>query len=216
VLIVFDLDGTLVDSLRDLADASNELLASYGAAPLDEAAIGSMVGEGAATLVKRVLAARGLPVAPDEALMKFLALYDGRLLTHTRPYDGIIEALSALRTHAALAVLTNKPAQPTHRILDALALSRFFGWITGGDGPDGRKPRPEGLQALMASAGSNPRDTVLVGDSGVDVLTARYAGIRVCLARYGFGYRSLPGGILDGSEMAVDHPRELPSVLVGG
>ena len=214
MLIVFDLDGTLVDSLRDLTDASNELLAGYGAAPLDQEAVGRMVGEGAATLVRRLLSARGLTVPPAEALGTFLTLYDRRLVNHTRPYDGMMDALIRLRADAALAVLTNKPGEAADRLLEALGLRGFFRWVVGGDGPAGRKPSPEGLRGIMTSAGTDPRETVLVGDSAVDVQTARNAGTRVCLARYGFGYRNLQPDVLTGAELAVDDPRELPSVLI--
>ena len=114
MLLVFDLDGTLVDSSRDLADSANALLVSYGAAPLDEPSVIRMVGEGAAVLVARLMAARGVQADPAEALARFLALYDERLLAHTRPYDGIPEALDELRRWARLAVLTNKPGR-SHR-----------------------------------------------------------------------------------------------------
>jgi phosphoglycolate phosphatase len=212
-LIVFDLDGTLVDSLRDLTDASNELLAAYGARPLDDQTVGGFVGEGAATLVRRLLRARDVAAPPEEALARFLALYDARLVNHTRPYEGIPEALGALRMQATLAVLTNKPVQAAVRILDVLDLRAFFGWVVGGDSPFGRKPDPEGLRAIMAWARREPRHTVLVGDSAIDVRTGRNAGTRVCVARYGFGFSSCPAETLTGEELFVDAPRQLAEVL---
>ena len=129
---VFDLDGTLVDSRRDIADAANALLVSCGAAPIAEEQIGAMVGDGAATLVARAFKASGIERPPD-ALERYLALYDARLLNHTRPYDGIPEVLEALGRRAALAVLTNKPIASTRRILDGLDLARHF--------PRGRRAR---------------------------------------------------------------------------
>lgn len=213
MLIVFDLDGTLVDSRRDLADAANAMLAHHGADALDEAAVGRMVGEGAAVLVQRALAARGLTVDPADALRVFLAEYDSRLVVHTRPYDGIPAALAALAARATLAVLTNKPAAQSLRLLEALDLRRSFAAVTGGDGPFGRKPDPAGLEALMRAAAAAPGETTLVGDSHVDLLTAHRAGARVCLARYGFGFDTMPEGALTGSELIVDHPRELPDRL---
>src|SRR5438874_8494910 len=111
-LIVFDLDGTLVDSRRDLANSMNTLLAECGAAPLPEETIGRMVGDGAAVLVARGFAAARVPAPPD-ALARFLAIYDDHLLDHTRPYDGIADALTALGRRADLAVLTNKPLAAT-------------------------------------------------------------------------------------------------------
>jgi phosphoglycolate phosphatase len=213
VLAVFDLDGTLVDSRRDLADASNEMLASYGAAPLDEDAVGRMVGEGAGTLVTRLLAARQLEVPHAEALARYLAAYDGRLLDHTRPYDGIPEALDAIAPGARLAVLTNKPALATGRILEALDLRRRFEWVIGGDSEHGRKPDPAALHWLMGQAGVDARDTVMVGDSATDFRTARAAGATSCIVRFGFGFLNMPPGLLDGDVLIVDHPSEIPAAL---
>jgi len=122
-LIVFDLDGTLVDSRRDLAESANALLAEYGCPALDEHAIGRMVGDGAATLVARALAAAGCPPA-TEALPRFLAIYNGRLLRCTRAYPGVPELLEHLAARAALAVLTNKPLAATRQILEGLDLAR--------------------------------------------------------------------------------------------
>src|SRR5918994_6198846 len=188
MLLVFDLDGPLVDSSRDLADTANALLVSYGAAPLDEPSVVRMVGEGAAVLVARLMAARGIDADPARALARFLALYDERLLVHTRPYDGIPEALDELGTWARLAVLTNKPAAATARILDGLGLRPAFEWVVGGDGAIGRKPHPAGLQWLMREAGADGAPAVMIGDSLVDLRTAQNAGTHVCLTRYGFGF----------------------------
>ncbi len=212
-LITFDLDGTLVDSLRDLSDSANEMLAQYGAPPLDEETVGNMVGEGAATLVKRVLAARAPHVPTHEALTMFLAIYDDRLLRHTRPYDGIPEVLQQLGASAILAVLTNKPEAASERLLVDLDLRRHFRWVIGGDTPFGRKPQPRAFQALMQNAGVAPDETVLVGDSAIDVRTARNAGARLCVARYGFGFRNCPPELLRGDDLLVDQPKDLPSVL---
>src|SRR5207249_854872 len=188
-LYVFDLDGTLVDSRRDLADAANALLEQCGGTPLAEERIGRMVGEGAAVLVSRVFAAAATD-RPADALPRFLALYDARLLNHTRAYDGIEQTLSALQARAALAVLTNKPIAATRRILDGLGLARFFGAdrIIGGDTPFGRKPEPAGLLHLAAAAAVPIASTLLVGDSLIDWETANRAASDVCLARYGFGF----------------------------
>lgn len=213
MLVIFDLDGTLVDSRRDLSDASNDMLASYGAAPLAEEEVGAMVGEGAAVLVARLLAARALDVPQEAALARYLAAYDRRLLNHTRAYDGIPAALDDLSAFASLAVLTNKPTAATIRVLDGLDLRRRFPWVIGGDSPYGRKPAPAGLQALIASAADHPERTVLVGDSAIDVRTARAAGVQVCLARYGFGFATMPADVLDGSELVVERPADLSPVL---
>jgi phosphoglycolate phosphatase len=212
-LIAFDLDGTLIDSLRDLADSANELLAAYGAAPLDEAAVGRMVGEGAGVLVSRLLTARGLDVPHDDALGRYLSIYERRLLEHTRPYDGIEEALARLASECRLGVLTNKPAAAAGRILDALRLRARFEWVIGGDSPLGRKPAPGGLHWMRQQAGTSTVHTVVVGDSATDVLTARAAGVRACVVQYGFGYANIPAGTLDGSEILVARPSDLPDGL---
>lgn len=213
-LIVFDLDGTLIDSRRDLAESANEVLASYGAPALDEAAVVRMVGAGAATLVARAFAAVGRETPPD-ALARFLSIYDGRLLRHTRPYPGVDAALEALSVRARLAVLTNKPLHATAKILDGLNLARFFSadLVRGGDGPLGRKPDPSGLRALAATAGLPVSEAVLVGDSSIDWQTARAAGIPAWLARWGFGFDSVPLEDLTEADRVLDSPAELPGLL---
>jgi phosphoglycolate phosphatase len=213
-LIVFDLDGTLVDSRRDLAASANALLLDIGAAPLSEEAIGRMVGDGAAALVARVLAAAGRPEPPG-ALERFLEIYDTRLLESTRAYPGTSDMLAALRAKAALGVLTNKPLGATRRILDGLDLARFFpaAQVRGGDGPLPRKPDPAGLLQMAADAGAAVAETLLVGDSLVDWRTARAAGARICLARYGFGFEG--GAVPDAApgDLAIDRPADLVALV---
>jgi phosphoglycolate phosphatase len=213
-LYIFDLDGTLVDSLRDLADSANDLLIECGGTPLSLDAIGRMVGEGAATLVARFFAAAGIDRPPD-ALSRFLAIYDTRLLNHTREYAGISETLAALKPRAPLAVLTNKPLEATRRILDGLHLSSFFDRdaVIGGDNALGKKPEPAGLLQLCRRVDVAPSNAMLVGDSFVDWETARNAGTRVALARYGFGFREFPQENLNGSEILLDSPRELLTLV---
>lgn len=216
-LAVFDLDGTLVDSRRDLADSANDMLAGYGAPPLPDEQIVSMVGCGAATLVGRVLAAAGVDASAEEALPRFLSHYDRRLTHYTRPYDGIPELLEDLRrSEMAMALLTNKPLEQSVTILEAFGLSPYFRWMVGGDGPWPRKPSSEGLRFLMQEASAQPGDTMLIGDSTIDLQTARNAGVRICLARYGFGYADLPAADLRGDEALVDAPAEIAGVLHAG
>jgi phosphoglycolate phosphatase len=235
-LIAFDLDGTLVDSRRDLADSANELIIELGGRPLPEEAIGRMVGEGAGVLVNRALRAAGIlpgeagscerpPAARSlehdsvatsfsrKALMRFLEIYDRRLLTHTRPYDGIPAALAAAQRYARLAVLTNKPTRATERILDGLHLRAQFESVIGGDSPWPRKPDPSSLQELMRRAGASPATTLLVGDSAIDHETATRAGVRCCVASYGYGFDTFPAERLTGSEWVVQSPAELASVF---
>ena len=187
-LIVFDLDGTLVDSRRDLANAANALITELGGAKLAEATVAAMVGEGAAVLVRRALGAAGLDADTPGALPRFLDLYDERLLEHTRPYDGMVDVLQQLQQRLPLAVLTNKPQGAAERLLSGLHLDRYFRDVIGGDTPLGRKPGPMGLLELTRRAGTPVSSTVLVGDSPIDLETARAAGCRVVLARYGFGF----------------------------
>lgn len=209
-LIVFDLDGTLVDSRRDLSDAANAVLESCGAGPLSEEQIGRMVGDGAATLVARVFEASGLE-QPANALERFLALYDQRLLDHTRPYPGMVEVLEVLGLRATLAVLTNKPLASTRRILEGLDLARHFAdeAVVGGDGPFPRKPDPAGLRHLIARAKIPAESALLVGDSIIDWRTARAALTPMCLARYGFGYAGFPRHELGSADRQIDAPAEL-------
>lgn len=217
-LIVFDLDGTLVDSRRDLADSANELLVELGGAPLTEEAIGRMVGEGARLLVERALRAARLdraatPEALPRSVARFLEIYDTRLLLHTRPYPGIERALAAARPHARLAVLTNKPARATEAVLDGLGLRPIFDDVIGGDGEWPRKPDPSAMQHLMARAGAGPSATLLVGDSVIDHETAARAGVRCCLAAYGFGYVSFPTERLRDADWVVQTAGELNAVF---
>jgi phosphoglycolate phosphatase len=208
-LIVFDLDGTLVDSRQDLVDAANALVVERGGAPLAEGAIAGMVGEGAATLVRRALTAADL-TTDEGSVARFLELYDERLLRTTRPYAGIPRVLQELSPTAPLAVLTNKPIAPARTLLEQLDLSLFFADVVGGDGPWPRKPDPASLRDLAARHHARPEQVVLVGDSRIDLETARAAGTAICLARYGFGYFNVRAEHLRGDEAFVDHPKEIP------
>lgn len=188
-LVVFDLDGTLVDSRADLVASANEMLASFSAAPLDENAVAGFVGDGAKMLVARSLTAAGVPPGNlGVALERFLEIYNGRLLETTRPYDGISALIDdAVDLGVVLGIITNKPAAPSLTILNAFNLTMSFGWVIGGDGKFPRKPDPASLNWLIADAGADPAHTLFVGDSQIDADTARAAGTRFCLAAYGFG-----------------------------
>lgn len=207
-LVVFDLDGTLIDSRRDLADSANALIVERGGQPLPVETIAAMVGEGAALLVRRLIKASGLDLDLREALPRFLELYDERLLVHTRLYEGTREAIERLAPRATLAILTNKPQHPTERILEGLAIAPFFRWVIGGDTPHGRKPDPGGLNHLMSLADAGTGDTVMVGDSAIDLRTARAAGTRLCLVRYGFGFQTTADEIVAG-DLIADNPSQL-------
>jgi phosphoglycolate phosphatase len=181
--VAFDLDGTLVDSVRDLAASASELVTSLGGRPLDVGEVAQMVGEGAGILVRRALAAAGLDEGTPEALPRFLAIYDRRMLETTVAYDGVLDMLMLASRHAELSVLTNKPTAPSERILQALGLRAFFPVVVGGDSPLGRKPGASGLRAVAGGADH----VMLVGDSPIDEETARAGGVDFVWARYGFG-----------------------------
>ena len=188
-LIAFDLDGTLIDSHRDLAESANQLIVELGGTPLPEDAIGRMVGEGPRCWSKRALDAAGLE-HPPSALARFLEIYDTRLVNHTRVYDGIMEALHAARRTCPLGVLTNKPIGSDAQMLEAFAIRDLFQSVIGGDGPYPRKPNPQGLLAMMAVTGATAERTLMVGDSAIDYETARRASVRCCIVSYGFGFRA--------------------------
>jgi phosphoglycolate phosphatase len=211
-LIAFDLDGTLIDSRRDLAESANQVITELGGTPLSEDTIGRMVGEGAAVLIRRALAAAGLGEAPG-ALPRFLEIYDGRLTKHTRAYEGIEDAVQAARRIARVIVLTNKPAGPSERILGSLGLLALFDDVIGGDGPLPRKPDPASLFAAMERAGTTAAQTLLIGDSAIDHETAVRASSRCCLATYGFGYVMFPRERLTGKEWMAAAPGDLPAIF---
>jgi phosphoglycolate phosphatase len=212
VLLIFDLDGTLIDSQRDLAAATNRLLDELGGRPLTDEAVAAMVGEGARVLVRRALAAAGVQSDEDKGLARFIELYEAALLVHTRPYDGMVATLDQLASSARLAVLTNKPARATHEILDGLDLLRYFADVIGGDTPFGRKPDSAGFNQLIARAGVQPSAAMLIGDSPIDLATARGGDTSICLARYGFGYR-FGDGDFNGAELFIDSPMELVDLV---
>jgi phosphoglycolate phosphatase len=210
-VLAFDLDGTLVDSRRDIAESANELLAALDAPPLDHDEVVRMVGEGARVLVSRVLAAGGLRADVEAASARFSAISERRLADHTRPYPGVVAGLEALAERFTLAVLTNKPQHHTDRLLEALDLRRYFVQALGGDTVHGRKPDPTGLTSLIAAAGAVPAGALLVGDSWVDAETARRGGTRFCFAGYGFGGEPRDG--LRPGEHRIDSFEALTAVV---
>ncbi len=196
--IVFDLDGTLIDSARDLVNSVNAALEHMDRPPLPDAVIAGFVGNGAAMLVRRSLAAEE-NVSPDEvhdeelarAYACFIEHYRAHNLDNTYAYPGVTEALAALSRRHTLAVLTNKPVRPALRICQGLGLAKFFKTIYGGDSFPLKKPDPMGLNALIAEAGAKPEETLMIGDSKVDVLTARNARAWSLGCQFGFGPQNL-------------------------
>jgi len=210
-LIVFDLDGTLVDSSADLAAAVNGTLARIapGSPPVPLERVRSFVGNGAGVLVARTLAEAGLPHRPEDVLPVFLEVYRGRLLDTTSLYPGVPEGLDALRGFT-LAVLSNKPGDMSRAILEGLGVAGRFARICGPEDVPRRKPDPAGLRWLMEDAGVGPSDTVMVGDSPVDVRTGRAAGVLTVGVSYGLdpeGLRAEPPDVM------IDDLRALPGHL---
>jgi len=193
-LIVFDLDGTLIDSRRDLTNSINAMLNEFGREPLPEEIIATYIGDGAGMLVRRAL---GDPESTPEgealveqALQHFLAHYREHKLDYTYVYPGVFESLEAMRSgpdgsSRKMAVLTNKPVVPSVAICDALGLGAYMFRIYGGNSFASKKPDPEGLNAVIREAGVSPGETLMIGDSNVDILTARRAGAWVIGCRFG-------------------------------
>ncbi|MGA7685511.1 MAG: HAD-IA family hydrolase [Terriglobales bacterium] len=225
-LLVFDLDGTLIDSRLDLIHSVNAMLRHFQCPELDGDQVASYVGDGAPALVRRALAAdhEGADEAFfQRALEYFLGYYRLHKLDHTTVYEGIPETLAALAgssgastsgagkspgsgTRRLMAVLSNKPVGPTRAIVEALGMAPFFVHVYGGNSFATKKPDPLGVRTLLEETGVTAEQALMIGDSSIDVLTGRNAGMWTCGVTYGFAPRSLeevPPDVL------VDRPREL-------
>ncbi len=199
-LLIFDLDGTLIDSRLDLVHAVNATRAQAGRSPLPHEQIASFVGNGAPVLIKRAM---GPDAAEDEiaaALEYFLDYYRHHALDYTVLYPGVRESLERLRAaDAKLAVLTNKPVRTSRRIMEGLGIARLFLQIYGGNSFEHKKPHRIGIDTLCRESGTPPGVTWMVGDSYVDVQTARNAGVSSCGVTYGFQpetFREFPPDVL--------------------
>ncbi len=215
-LVIFDLDGTLVDSRLDLVHSVNAALRHIGRPGLPDDLIASYVGDGAPILIQRALGGETV----DEALVRkglefFLSYYREHKLDHTTVYPGIAEALAAIQ-HSAngaprkMAVLSNKPVNPSRAIVEALGLGPFFSHVYGGNSFPSKKPDPEGARKLMAENGIGPEQGAMVGDSQVDVRTGRNAGLWTIGVTYGFAPDTFEG---DPPDVLVDSPSELATVF---
>ena len=197
-LLIFDLDGTLVDSAEDIALSVNELRGDLGRAPLPLETVQSYIGNGVRRLLARALGSPDSGAAPtrtppsetelDLAVSRYLPIYRRRLLDHTRAYPGVPEAIEDLARSRTLAVLTNKPRQESLLILEGLSLAGHFSAVYGGDSFSHRKPHPAGVNHLLSELGGAPKETLFVGDTSVDMETAANASVRSCLVSYGMGF----------------------------
>ncbi|HEV8717352.1 MAG TPA: HAD-IA family hydrolase [Candidatus Binatia bacterium] len=209
--LIFDLDGTLVDTKADLAAATNHVLASFGLPQLLSAQVADYVGHGVRVLVERALGpAHADLVARGFAL--FMDYYGVHLLDHTRPYAGIEQLLAAVQAQGlTLSVLTNKPEAASRAIVTGLGLAAYFREIVGGDTLPAKKPDPQGVTYLQRLTGVDLHQTLLIGDSRVDCETGRAAGIVTCGVTWGFGvkdFAALP------PQFVVNTPEQLGELVL--
>ena len=217
-LLIFDLDGTLVDSRIDLANSVNAMLRHYGKPELPNDVIASYIGNGAPMLVRRSLGDPDDETYVHEAVVYFMEYYRAHKLDTTYVYSGIREALDFF--HAAhnggsagrmkMAVLSNKPVGPSKSIVKELGLGQYFFQVYGGNSFHTKKPDPVGVEALLAEAGARAEQTVIIGDSDIDIITARNAGAYSIGVTYGLAPHTLEDAPPD---VLVDQPQELPVVL---
>ena len=215
-LVIFDLDGTLIDSRLDLVHSVNAALRHIGRPALPDEVIASYVGDGAPILIQRALGGEAVGDAiVRQGLQFFLSYYREHKLDHTTIYAGIKEALAVVQRTSngkprKLAVLSNKPVGPSRAIVEALGLGPFFTQIYGGNSFATKKPDPEGARKLLEEYGVQPQQAAMIGDSHVDVNTGRNAGMVTVGVTYGFAPHTLLGGPPD---VLVDHPSELSTLF---
>ena len=214
-LLIFDLDGTLIDSRLDLIHSINATLRHVGRPELPGDVIAAYVGDGAPMLVRRALGDPEDEDAVQLALEYFLAYYREHKLDHTHVYAGVPEALATLRqgrngASRKMAVLSNKPVNPSKAIVEALGLGEYFPRVYGGNSFPTKKPDPLGALTLMKETACRPKETVIIGDSSNDVLTGRNAGLWTCGVTYGFAPQTLE---LTPPDVLVDSPGELAQIL---
>jgi|SRR5579862_3240346 len=211
-LLIFDLDGTLIDSKLDLANAVNAARAHLGLAPIEHDRVYSYVGNGAPELMRRALGEHATAPKVQQALDFFLAYYRDHKLDHTVLYPGVREALDQLlAANIVMAVLTNKPVKMSQAIVEGLGLTAHFRQVYGGNSFPHKKPNPIGIETLIAECAADRDQTIMVGDSGVDVQTARNARVTACGVSWGFQpetFAQYPPDIL------VDRLEELAHLVI--
>ena len=184
--IIFDLDGTLIDSKLDLVNSVNAMLRATHREEMPLEIVAGYIGHGAPRLIASVLGAASTDDERATALNIFLEHYEKHSLDATRAYPGVEETLVLLKAHP-MAVLTNKPTAASLQILEGLELAKYFQRIYGGDSFEKKKPDPSGAQFILRELSAVPEESAMVGDSDVDVQTARNAGMRAIAVQYGFG-----------------------------
>jgi phosphoglycolate phosphatase len=214
-LLVFDLDGTLIDSRLDLVHSINAMLRHFDRPELPEELIASYVGDGAPALVRRALGDSVDEAHLQPALEYFLGYYRIHKLDHTTVYAGVPEMLKQLATPSngmqrLMAVLSNKPVNPSRDIVRALGMGDYFVRIYGGNSFATKKPDPLGLQTILEETGVAASEAIIIGDSSIDVLTGRNAGLWTCGVTYGFAPQSLEDVP---SHVMIDEPRELADLF---
>lgn len=213
-LVIFDLDGTLIDSRLDLVHSINAMLRHFHRPDLPDEIVASYVGDGAPMLVRRALGDPRDEGFLKEALEYFLAYYRVHKLDYTHLYDGIRETLVAIRnsngTRRQMAVLSNKPVNPSRAIVDALGIGDLFVHVYGGNSFATKKPDPLGAKSILHQTKTRAEEALMVGDSSNDVLTGRNAGLWTCGVTYGFAPHTLCEAPPDA---VVDTPRELATLL---
>jgi phosphoglycolate phosphatase len=209
--LIFDLDGTLVDTKADLAAATNYMLAALGLPQVALEQVTGYVGNGARVLVEKALGATNVHLV-TRGFDLFMQYYSAHLLDQTRLYPGLGSVLEALHADGKiLSVLTNKPEVPSRAILAGLKLESFFTAIIGGDTLPTKKPDPQGVRCLQRQTGIALRDTLLIGDSSVDYETGAAAGVAVCGVTWGFGAEDL---LVLAPSFLVDTPAQLQALIL--
>jgi phosphoglycolate phosphatase len=185
--IVFDLDGTLVDTAPDLTHALNDVLTRRGHAPVTTDTIRACVGHGARVMIEEALRRAGAQEDVDQMLVEFLVHYEENIANESRPFPGAVAALESLAARGAtLAICTNKREHLSRKLLKALDLTGYFAGLAGRDTFPVSKPDPAHLIGTIKLAGG-PETAVMVGDSDIDFMTARAAGVPIVMARFGYG-----------------------------
>ena len=214
-LVIFDLDGTLIDSRLDLIHSVNAMLRHFGRPELPGDVVASYVGDGAPMLVRRALGDPDDEKFFKQGLQFFLEYYREHKLDYTHLYDGVKETLSAIRQSQnghprRMAVLTNKPVNPSRAIVEALGVAEFFTSVYGGNSFPTKKPDPQGLLTILNETNSAPEESVMIGDSSIDIVTGRNANLWTCGVTYGFAPHTLDDAKPD---VVVDTPQELAQIF---